>query len=87
MHGFLKFIFILIIIVYILKLLFRYVLPFLLSRYLKRKMNDFGGKTWEFNNPYQSKNEGDITIDKNTTSKKQYSKNSGEYIDFEEIKD
>jgi len=80
----LKFILLLIIIYYLLRLLIRYVLPILLKHFIQRKFSEFGNNM--HHDQYQTNHEETIfkSPDK---SKKHISKNTGEYIDFEEIKD
>jgi hypothetical protein len=51
-------------------------------------MDDFNRRAQGFQDKYYKKdNEGNITIDFGPAAKKQYSKDSGEYIDYEEIKE
>jgi hypothetical protein len=51
-------------------------------------MEDFTSRAQQFQNQHQTKNkEGDVTINYTPGSKKQNSQNTGEYVDYEEIKD
>jgi hypothetical protein len=88
MEGLLR-VFLVVALIYLaLKILFRYILPGLLSNFLNRKMEDFNKRMQNFQNQqYNRKNEGEVTIDYEPSSKKQFSKDSGEYVDFEEIKE
>jgi hypothetical protein len=52
-----------------------------LGYYVKKKMSEM-----EQNQNNNNKKAGEVTINENLKNKKHYSKNSGEYIDFEEIK-
>jgi hypothetical protein len=88
MSGFLKTILIIALVYYLLKIIFRYVFPWLLTNYVNRKMNEFGKRAQDFNNTQKNrKQDGDVTIDFNPSNKKHFSKGSGEYVDYEEIKD
>jgi hypothetical protein len=44
------------------------------------------GQFRQSNNQKKNNSTGEVTINVESKNKKQYSKNSGEYIDFEEIK-
>jgi Domain of unknown function (DUF4834) len=70
----------------ILRFILRYVLPLLLGHYINRKMSEMGGKG-HASNGKTNRREGDVTINNSeANNKKHYSKDKGEYIDFEEIK-
>jgi hypothetical protein len=51
-------------------------------------MEDFGKRAQDFHNQqYSRKDEGDVSIKYEPSTKKQFSKDTGDYVDFEEIKD
>lgn len=83
--GFLKFLFFVIIFYYLFKLISRYVLPYLLSVFV-RKAQD---RMMENEGSYkQKKKEGEINIDYSPDKTKKGKKDSiGDYVDFEEIDD
>jgi len=87
MTGFIRVLLIFALIYFIVRILFRYVLPFLLKRFINRKMEEMSGRA----NNYQHKEprrEGEITVDyKPSDKKKRNKKNTGDYVDFEEIKE
>jgi len=84
MIRFIRVILIILIIYYLVKLISRFVIPFLFKRYAKN-INENTGK--RKNQNYRKKKEGEVTIDYTPKEKKHFDKNSGEYIDFEEVED
>jgi len=85
MISLLKFFVIIWLIYYALRFILRFVLPWLLGRYVNKKMEEMG-QFRQSNNQKKNTRTGEVTINVESKNKKQYSKNSGEYIDFEEIK-
>jgi hypothetical protein len=85
--GFLKTLLIIVLVYYLLKLLARWFAPKLFNYAARRTERHFKEAFGNTNMNAQEQNDeiGDITIDKNTTRKKDASNNVGEYIDFEEI--
>lgn len=83
--GFLRTLLIIAIIYFALRFIVRYLLPFLLTRYVNKKFKEMG-KTQGFNQP-NPKREGEVTIKYTPNDKKKYPKGNGDYVDFEEIKD
>jgi len=83
MEGFVKFLVVAFIVYYSLKLVGRYILPFLLKIWIKRMTHKFGNMgSFEQNNQEES-----TTIRKEPEPKKKIiPKDQGEYIDFEEVK-
>ncbi len=77
MEGFLKFVVIAILVIYLLGFLFRLLLRY----YIKRMAKRFEG----FANQTQSRPEGDITVDEPSKQRKKVDKNMGEYVDYEEV--
>lgn len=85
--GFLKTLLIIVLVYYLLKLLARWFAPKLFNyaaRRTERHFKEAFGHT-NMNSQEQNGEIGDVTIDKNTTRKRDASNNVGEYIDFEEI--
>ena len=77
--AFIRTIFIIIIVVYALKLIGRYVIPLL----IKRQINKFQQENNRHN--YQQKPEGEVTIEKDKNNSNKFNSDEGEYVDFEEI--
>ena len=75
----LRFLLILLIIFFLLRIFGRY----LLKAYLKRMQNNFSNKQ-QYS---EQKREGDITVNKKTQHKKKFKSSDGDYIDYEEVKD
>lgn len=73
------------------KLLLRYLLPWLLRRFVERRMKEFGGQFQNFEEENQSregKTYGDIRVDHIPQKDEQQKDNvDEEYVDFEEIDD
>ena len=86
--GFIRTLLFLIVIYYLVKIVMRYVLPFLFGNYMNRKMNEFSKQ----HNPQQTRaqghrKEGEVTIDTNAYREDKKRKNRGDYVEYEEIKD
>ena len=82
----LKFILIIVVVYYLLKLLSRALLPFLFNYMIKKTENNIFGRNMKGDNSNQ-KEEGDISIDYSPGDgkKKKTPDDAGEYIDFEEL--
>lgn len=74
--GFLRTLFVIIIIYYVLKLVSQYILPMFIKQFNQPK---------DFQDGRQSKREGEVTIEGNRPHEGQIPKDEGEYIDFEEV--
>jgi hypothetical protein len=61
------------------------ILPFLLTRWVKKKFGAFGAGN-NFNYEQERGREGDVHIDHVGKQEKVVDKNVGEYVDFEEEK-
>ena len=68
----------------IIRFLSRYVLPILLGNFVEKKVSQMNRNMSSGQQP-QSRREGEVTIDTNSENKKKFSKNSGDYVDFEEV--
>ena len=86
MTGLLRIIFIFGIIYIIYRFLTRYLFPLLLGNFVNRHMNQTFGEEPN-KNKGKTRREGEVTIDNIPETKKNYPKNTGEYVDFEEIKE
>ena len=84
--GVVKVILIILLIYYGVKILSRIFAPLLLKFITKKAEQRFGEQFGGFRNPNpkQTKNEGEITIDKMPNNKTS-NKNVGEYVDYEEV--
>jgi bacteriorhodopsin len=80
--GFLRTIFVLILIYYVLKFASKYILPILLKNFIQKaqeqQRNAQGG-------PRSNTKEGETVVDKAPKTKKTDNNQVGEYVDFEEI--
>ena len=85
MIGLLRVIFVFAIVYMVLRFLTKHIFPLLLGNYVSRKMSDMQQNQQDYYNA-QKKREGEVNIDAKPDSKKKYPKDSGEYIDFEEVK-
>jgi len=77
--AFLRTILIIVFVVYVLKLIGRYVIPLL----IKRQINKFQQENNKQN--YQQKPEGEVTVESNKINDKKFNSDEGEYVDYEEI--
>jgi hypothetical protein len=67
---------------YAMKLFLRYVLPWLLGRYVRKQQEKYG-----MPKDPEMKKEGDVRIRKDPSAKKNDDGDFGEYVDFEEIEE
>lgn len=84
METFLSIIFWVLVIYYLIKLIVRYLFPFLLVRFINRMQNKMGGFQSHTDN---SSREGEVKVKYNPESNPKSNNDLGEYIDFEEVKD
>ncbi|MBU1013211.1 MAG: DUF4834 family protein [Bacteroidetes bacterium] len=86
--GFLKFLFIVIVIYYLLKFIGRYILPYLISVFIKRAHDQMMRNESNNSNAKTSKKVGEVSIDSAPKKSNKASKdNVGDYVDFEEVND
>jgi hypothetical protein len=85
MIGLLRVIFVFAIVYMVIRFLTRHIFPLLLGNYVSRKMSEMQ-QNHQGNYNSRRKHEGEVTIDGKPGQKKRYSKDTGEYVDFEEIK-
>lgn len=83
MIGLLRVIFVFAIVLMVIRFVTRYILPLLLGTYVNKKMSEMHQNQQTH---YNRKREGEVTIDVKPDKNKNYRKDSGEYVDFEEIK-
>lgn len=82
--GFLKTIAIIILVFYAIKFIGRLAAPFLVKKMADKMNEKFQGQQQK---QEPTKPEGEVTVDKQPTKESKFSKNEGEYVDFEDIKD
>ncbi len=86
--GFLKFLFFVILIYYTLKLIARYVMPYLLSLFIKKAQDRMMGNANDNQGSRKQKKEGEVSVDATKQSPPKASKDKlGDYVDFEEVED
>ena len=86
LETFLSVLFVFLILVYALRLFFRYGLPWLLSRHMRKqqqKYYDFFG--WGDARSQAKKSEGDVEVKNARTKPKKDDAEFGEYVDFEDV--
>ncbi len=86
MEALLKIVFILVLIYYAVVLSVRYLLPWLLGRFVKKQQEKFFGA----NQPFGNHEDTDTPSNPGSKSKKSHHRDDqsfGEYVDFEEIKE
>ena len=81
--GLIRFLFWFFLISYFLKLLGRYVFPYLLKIFLKKKQTEFNQQFSQRKSPVE--NEGEVSIKTKPKKSKSNTSKLGEYIDFEEV--
>lgn len=81
--GLLRTLLVIITFYYLFKIISRYVMPFLLKRFINKMQH----KAQQQQNNYQQPNvkEGETVIDKKPTKSNQGNNSVGEYVDYEEI--
>ena len=84
--GFIKFVFFVIVIYYLFKLIARYVMPYLLSLFIKRAQDQMMGNMSNNSGAKSSKKEGEVSVKTNPQKTSKANKgNIGDYVDFEEV--
>ena len=83
--GLIKFLFWFFIISYLFKMIGRYLLPFVLKKYIRKQQSKFN-KGFGYRKDNVEK-EGKVTIKTKPKKPKSSSSDMGEYVDFEEIDD
>lgn len=89
MEVFLNIIIFLVLAMLLAKLLFRYLAPWLLKRFVQKRMKEFGGQFQNFeegNQGGEGRSYGDIRVDHIPQKDEQQKGNvDEEYVDFEEV--
>ncbi len=84
--GFLRTIFIILLVYYIFKFIMRLLAPLMAKKMMEKASQNFEN---QFNNPYYKKRpetkEGETYIEKKPRENQEKTGNEGEYIDYEEI--
>ncbi len=83
--SFLRLLFILLIIYYVVKFFMRYFAPKMVEKAADKLYKDM--KKQEESGKRKTTRHGDITIDYTNKKPKQYPRNEGDYIEFEEVKE
>jgi len=84
--GLLKFLFIAFVVITLINVFFRYVMPFLLKRFVNKKMKDFGYTNEQRYNEQNQKREGEVTVEYDRRKKHPtyIDDDEGEYIDYKD---
>ena len=88
MEKFFSVLIVIIISFYLLKWVLRLILPFLLKKLIQKAGEHTFGQGFGFSNQQHvdEPNEGEVTVTKQQQKSSQKNKETGDYIDFEEIK-
>jgi hypothetical protein len=84
-YGFLRTLFILVLVYYAIKLLTKYLAPKVVDKAADRLYKEM--KSQERKSGKKTTTKGDVTIEDNREKDKRYSRNEGDYVEFEEIDD
>lgn len=85
MERFFGFLFVAVLIYYGFKLMFRYAVPWMIARFMKKQQDKFNRMNGFDNAGNSSNNEGDVHIKTRQAQKPKKDTDFGEYVDFEEI--
>jgi len=87
LEALLKFILVIILIYYGLRLTIRYVVPWLLARFVAKQQEKFNNMNGFQNQSQGNRQDGDINIKKEKPDQNKDDSDFGEYVDFEEVKE
>ncbi len=88
MEALLRFIFVVVIIYYGFRLVIKYVVPWLIGRFMKKQQDKFNQMSGFGNNNHNQAKEGEVHIKKKRSQKTDNADNEfGEYVDFEDVDD
>ena len=87
MEAFLRFIFIVFIIFYGIKLFVRFALPWLLARFMKKQQDKFNNMSGFPNNNQNRTKDGEVHIKTKPSNNAKDDSDFGEYVDFEDVKE
>ena len=82
---FLKTLLILVLVYYALKILLKFLKPYLMNYAVKTANERFGGNFGKNSTNFQKEEEGSVTIDDSQAKKKKSNPSVGEYVDYEEL--
>jgi len=87
MDALLRFILIVVIVYYGFKLVARYVMPWIISRFIKKQQEKFNNMNGFPNANNNTPNEGEVHIKTKKTNRPNKNEKFGEYVDFEDVDD
>lgn len=87
MEALLRFIFIIVVIYYGFRLFFRYAVPWIITRFMKKQQDKFNQMNGSHNSKFSQKKEGEVNIKSKHTKKTEEDASFGEYVDFEDVDD
>ena len=86
MEALLRFLFIVVIIYYAIKLFIRYALPWFLARFMKKQAEKFSGMNGFPNAENNQAKDGEVRMeDSNVKKKNKDDSGFGEYVDYEDV--
>ena len=83
LFNFIRTLFIIAVIYFVIRILSRYVLPLLIDKGVKNMQQKMYEQQKQNQRP--NRREGEVTIEKKRKQDKRYDQDEGEYIDFEEV--
>lgn len=87
MEALLRFLFVVVIIYYGFKLFLRYVVPWMITRFMKKQQDKFNQMNGFPNSEHSRKKDGEVNIKSKQTKKSGEDTSFGEYVDFEDVDD
>jgi hypothetical protein len=85
LETFLTVVFVFILFYYAFRLFFRYGLPWLLARHIRKQQQKFYGAAGQTQGNARKRKEGEVKIKNVRQEKKKNDGDFGEYVDFEEV--
>ena len=83
LFNFIRTLFIIAVIYFIIRIFTRYILPMLVDKGVKNMQQKMYEQQRQ--NQQSNRHEGEVTIEKNKKQNNRFDKDEGEYIDFEEV--
>lgn len=87
MEALLRFLFVVILIYYGFRLVIRYVVPWMIARFMKKQQEKFNQMNGFADTNYNQKKDGEVNIKTRQAHKTKEDDNFGEYVDFEDVDD
>jgi|FLOH01.1.fsa_nt_gi hypothetical protein len=84
-EALLRFLFVVVIIYYGFKLIFRYIVPWVIKRVIKKHSDNFNQMNGFSNSDFEKKKEGEVNIKSRNINNPDQDKDFGEYVDFEDV--